>query len=139
MLSKCYHTTLMDLFCYFCSHMHTNVLPGSASGKEPIFQCLGRKRQGFNPWVGKILWRRVRQPTPVFLPGESHEQRSLAGYSSWGHKRVRHDLASNQKSTNNIHFVLMLRNCFAIIFLFSYKYKELPSSVPLKLHYNKLC
>ena len=40
----------------------------------------------FSPWVGKIPWRRKRQPTPVFLPGESHGQRSLVGYSSWGHK-----------------------------------------------------
>ena len=31
-------------------------------------------------------WRRARQPTPVFLPGESHGQRSLVGYSPWGHK-----------------------------------------------------
>ena len=37
-------------------------------------------------WVGKIPWRRTRQPTPVFLPGESHGQRSLAGYSLWGCK-----------------------------------------------------
>ena len=37
-------------------------------------------------WVGKILWRRKWQPTPVFLPGESHGQRSLAGYSPWGRK-----------------------------------------------------
>ena len=59
MLSKCYHTTLMALFSYFCSHMHTNGLPGSASG---ICQCSGHKRQGFNPWVGKILWRRVCNP-----------------------------------------------------------------------------
>ena len=35
--------------------------------------------------------RRKWQPTPVFLPGESHRQRSLAGYSSWGHKRIRHN------------------------------------------------
>ena len=34
----------------------------------------------FNPWVGKVPWRRARQPTPVFLPGESHRQRSLAEY-----------------------------------------------------------
>ena len=38
----------------------------------------------FNPWVRKIPWREARQPTPVFLPGESHGQRSLAGYSPWG-------------------------------------------------------
>ena len=41
------------------------------------------RRLGFDPWVGKILWRRAWQPTPVFLPGESHGQRSLVGYSSW--------------------------------------------------------
>ena len=35
----------------------------------------------FDPWVGKIIWRRAWQPTPVFLLGKSHEQRSLVGYS----------------------------------------------------------
>ena len=43
-------------------------------------------RPGFNPLVGKIPWRRKWQPTPVLLPGKSHGQRSLVGYSSWGHK-----------------------------------------------------
>ena len=38
-------------------------------------------RQGFDPWVGKIPWRKAWQSTPVFLPGESHEKRSLVGYS----------------------------------------------------------
>ena len=41
---------------------------------------------GFNPWVGKIPWSRKWQPTPVFLPGKFHGQRSLAGYSAWGRK-----------------------------------------------------
>ncbi|CAI9179473.1 unnamed protein product [Rangifer tarandus platyrhynchus] len=59
-------------------------------GKEPTSQC-GTPR--FNPWVGKILWRRKWQPIPVFLPEESHGQRSLAAYSSWG-RRVRHNLAT---------------------------------------------
>ena len=40
----------------------------------------------FNPWDRKILWRREWLPTPVFLPGEFHEQRSLVGYSPWGPK-----------------------------------------------------
>ena len=40
----------------------------------------------FDPWVGKIPWRRKWQPTPVFLPGESHGERSLVGYSPRGHK-----------------------------------------------------
>ena len=43
---------------------------------------------GFNPWVGKIPWRRDWLPTPVFLPGEFHGQRSLAGYSPWGCKEL---------------------------------------------------
>ena len=46
----------------------------------------GCKRHGFNPWVGKIPWRKKWQPTLGFLPGESHRQRSLAGYSPRGHK-----------------------------------------------------
>ena len=58
--------------------------PGGASGKEPACQCRRRKRLGFDPWVGKIPWRRAWQPTPVILPRESHGHRSLAGYSPWG-------------------------------------------------------
>ena len=50
------------------------------SGKESARQC---RACGFDLWVGKIPWRRRWQPTPVFLPGKSHRQRSLAGYSSW--------------------------------------------------------
>ena len=37
------------------------------------------KKQGFDPWVGKIPWRRAWQPTPVFLPEAPHGQRSLVG------------------------------------------------------------
>ena len=51
-----------------------------------LFFCLPRRRPGFNPWVGKIPWRRKWQPTPVFLPGESQGQRSLVDYSPWGHR-----------------------------------------------------
>ena len=40
----------------------------------------------FDPWVGKIPWKRKQQSTPVFLPGKSHEQTSLAGYGPWGRK-----------------------------------------------------
>ena len=55
------------------------------SGKESACQCRRCKRCGFDPWVGKIRWRRKRQPSPVFLPGESHGQGSLVSYSPWGH------------------------------------------------------
>ena len=44
------------------------------------------KRLGFDPWVRKIPWRRASSPTLLFLPGESHGQRRLEGYSLWGHK-----------------------------------------------------
>ena len=53
------------------------------SGEESAYQS---RRLRFIPWVKKIPWRREWQPTPVFLPGKSHGQRSLAGYSPWGRK-----------------------------------------------------
>ena len=59
--------------------------PCGTSGKESACQCRRCKRHGFNPWVRKIPWRKKWQPTPVFLPGETH-QRSPAGYSPWGRK-----------------------------------------------------
>ena len=59
---------------------------GGASGKEPTCQCRSCKRLGFEPWVRKNPWRRAWQPAPVFLPGESLGQGSLAGYSPWGCK-----------------------------------------------------
>ena len=54
-------------------------------GKESC-QCRNCRRCGFDPWVRKILWRRKWQLTPVFLPGEAHGQRNLAGCTPWGHK-----------------------------------------------------
>ena len=60
--------------------------PGGTSGKESVCLCRRLKRRSFNPWVGKIPWRRKGQPVPIFLPGECYGQRSLAGYSSSGLK-----------------------------------------------------
>ena len=62
------------------------ILHSGASGKEYAFQCWSCKRRGFDPRVRKIPCRREWLPTLVFLPGEFPGQRSLAGYSSWGHK-----------------------------------------------------
>ena len=59
---------------------------GSASGKESACQHRRCRILGFDPWVGKIPWRRKWQYTPVFLPGKSHGQRSLVGHSPWGCK-----------------------------------------------------
>ena len=58
-------------------------------------QCSRDKRCGFNPWVWKILWRRKWQPTPIFLPGNSQGQSSLASYSAWGSQRVGHGFATH--------------------------------------------
>ena len=55
-------------------------------GKQSV--CRRPKRHRLHPWVRKKPWRRKRQPTPVFLPGKSHGQRSLAGYSPQGREEL---------------------------------------------------
>ena len=62
--------------------------PGGISGKELVCQCKRHTRRGFDPWARKISWRRTWQPTPIFVPGESHGQRILVGYSPWGLKEL---------------------------------------------------
>ena len=59
------------------------------SSKRSACQC---RRCRFDPWVGKIPWRREWQPAPIFLLGESHGQRTLVGYSPRGSQGVEHDL-----------------------------------------------
>ena len=83
-------TTYSKHFSVFviCILVYTTLylgFPGGASGKESACQCW---RCRFDPWVEKIPWRRKWQTTPVFLLGESHGQRSLAGYSPWGPKEL---------------------------------------------------
>ena len=68
------------------------------SGKKKIH--LQFRRHRFDPWVRKILWRRKLKPTLVFLPGKSHGQRSLEGYSLRSHKRVGHYLVTKQQRFN---------------------------------------
>ena len=71
-------------YIYLCIHTYTHThihTPSGTSGKESACQHARLKRLRFYPWVGKIPWRRAWQSTPVFLPGEPHGQRSLAGYS----------------------------------------------------------
>ena len=66
--------------------------PGGASGKEFTCQCRRRRRYEFDPWVGKIPWRRKQQPIPVFLPGKSQTPEPR-GLQSMGPQRVGHDWA----------------------------------------------
>ena len=57
------------------------------SQRERIcLQCRRHRRHEFDPWVGKMPWRRAWQPTPVFLPGKSYGQSNLVDYSPWGNK-----------------------------------------------------
>ena len=64
------------------------------SGKEPTCST---GDTGLIPGSGRSAGKGNGNPIPVFLPGEFHEQKSLAGYSPWGHKRVRHDLSTEQQ------------------------------------------
>ena len=73
---------------YCEEQIHTRVelgLPWWLGGKESACNAVDT---GLIPWVTEIPWRRKWQPTPVFLPGESHGQRNLAGYSPWGRKEL---------------------------------------------------
>ena len=74
--------------------------PGGSSGKESPCQCRRSKRGVFGPWVREIPWRRRWQPAPVFLPGKSHGQRRLVGYSPRGLKEL--DIAE-RSSTYTTH------------------------------------
>ena len=78
----------------FSLHITCLALTRWLSGKEFFCQC---RRCRFHPWVRKIPLRWAQQLTPVFLPGKSHGQRTVEGYRPWGHKRVGHDLATQQQ------------------------------------------
>ena len=77
--------------------------PSGASGKESACQCRRHKWRGFNLEVGKIPRKRKRKllSTPVLLPGESHGQRSLVGYSPWGSQTHLKCLKSLEKAIDN--------------------------------------
>ena len=83
-----------------------DTFPGGTRGKEPACQFRKPKRLGFDPWVRKIPWRRKWQPTPAFVPGDSHGQRSLVGQNPWG-RRVRHDWAPKLMAQCYVHSTLL--------------------------------
>ena len=99
--------------------------PAGAVGKESACsagdppEC---RRPGFNPWVRKIPWRRKWQPAPVFLPGKSHGQRSLVGYSPRGHKEL--DTTEQPNHTTRDHgrlceaFYYKELQCFILLLSF---------------------
>ena len=114
------------IYTYICTYICTNIYiysvyiwsPWWLSCKELTFKagdCLQCRRHQFDLWVliKKIPWRRKWQPTPVFLPGEFHGQRSLAG-TVHGVTRVGHDLATKSPPYMYIHTIKMNTLPFAI-------------------------
>ena len=91
------HISLMNSYFFEENYKHIRSFPGG--GKEPAFavscQCRRHKRCRFDPWVGKISWRREWQHTPVFLPGEFHRQKSLVGRLQFT-QRTGHDWTINK-------------------------------------------
>ena len=69
-------------------------------GKESTCNVRDTGDKGLIPGLGRFPWRRSWQPTLVFLPEESHGQRSLVGYSPWGHKE--------SDTTEQLHFTMAL-------------------------------
>ena len=99
--------------CFFSNitSLTLKYFPGGSDGKSV---CLQTERPRFNPWVGKVLWRRKWQPTPVLLPGKFHGLRSLVGYYSWGHKE--------SDITEQLHFsTAVSQKWWYILYIASYQ------------------
>ena len=91
-----HHNLILGLFCHppnkVCTYQQQLINPNYSLGlpwwlrsKKPTCQY---RRCGFDLRVGKIPWRRKWQPTPLFMPGTSHGQRKLVGYSPWGFEEL---------------------------------------------------
>ena len=100
--------------------------PGSTSGKEPACQCRRHKRCRFDPWVGKIPWIGKWQPIPVFLPGKSRGQRTLADFSPWVRKEL--DMTEQKKKKKNFKTWKRIQMLFLLSYLFSRKPWKIHSS-----------
>ena len=104
-------SNVCDFSCWPKSKVLNMRLPWWLRSKEPAGRC---RRCRFSPWVCKIPWRRKWKPTPVFLPGESDGQRSLVGYSSWGHRQS--DMAECLTLSLFFHFLIELRKTVYLLF-----------------------
>ena len=116
----------------------TQGFPGGSVVKN-LPECRRCKRQGFDPWVGKISWRRKWQPTPVFLPGKSHGQRTLTGYSPWGHKELdmteqlnahTHSVTFATTKSSNGFFFFFQEITQNSIFIYCEHFQKIRSSLP---------
>ena len=102
-------------------------LPRRLSGKESACQCRRHKRLGLSSWVEMVPWRRKWQPTPAFLYGKSHGQRSLVGYRPWDCRRFRYSLATKQQKRLNAAqglFVFQIQDYSCVLFCVYWKTME---------------
>ena len=92
----CVLTISMSTFCLYIVQQFCRLLPLASLMPQVVKNPLQSGTPGFNPWVRKICWRKAWQPTPVFLPGEAHGQRNLAGYRVWQESDVTEWLSTAQ-------------------------------------------
>ena len=83
-------------------------LPRWPGGKESTWKCRRHQRRMFDTWVGKIPWSRKWQPTPVFLPGKFHGQKSLVGYSPCSHRELDTADHAGTKGARALYYCLLL-------------------------------
>ena len=105
----CLKFTVIIHLWFFCFGPHIMAhyawileLPRCCSGKESTCKC-----RRLHPWVGKIPWNRKWQPTPVFLPGKFHGQRSLVSYSPWGCKEL--EMTERLSTSICTYFISLLK------------------------------
>ena len=82
-ISKINNYACIYIYIYTYVYIYIYGLPCGSVVKNPSPET---QRCGFDPWVGKIPWRREWKPIPVSLPGKFHVLRSLVGYSPWSHE-----------------------------------------------------
>ena len=78
----------LGVYFHWCQHQWKKKHLWASLVAQMVKSLPAYGRPGFHPWVRRIPWRREWQPTPVFLPGKSHGERSLEGYSLWGHREL---------------------------------------------------
>ena len=93
--------------------------------------CLQYRRCRFNSWVRKVPWRRAWKPTPVLLPGKSHRQRSLVGYSLWGFQ----ESDTTQRTEHTCTHFCLVNKFFCTIFFFHSTHKQYHMVLVLCLTY----